>query len=149
MCPTAGPCTTGYKVGGWFELGLAPVEGLHIDGRMMVMATAAGFAVGGRGELRLGDRDASHIATGVEVMADVGASGFFRLGWGTVPGVPMTATVEISNLPASDRATGVRLYYDLGHDFGRGLRVGLRVGYAARIEQVAGLTGGLGATVDF
>jgi hypothetical protein len=150
-CPSDAPCTEekGFKVAGWFELGLAPVEGIRLDARMMVMATAAGFAVGGRGELRLGDRDASHIAVGVEAMADVGTSGFFRLGWGTVPKFPMTATVEVSDLPSSDRPTGIRLYYDVAHEFAPGVRIGLRVGYAARVEQVAGITGGLGANLDF
>ena len=113
------------------------------------MATQAGFAVGGRGEARLGDREASHVAVGVEYLADVGTSGFFRLGWGTVPKVPMSATVEITNLPASHRDTGVRLYYDVGREVAPGVRVGLRVGYAARTQSVAGFTGGAGAAVEF
>jgi len=149
-CPTGSTtCEAGFKVGGWFELGLAPIEGIRFDGRMMVMATGNGFGIGGRGEARLGERDASHVAIGVESIQDIGTSGFFRLGWGTVPTFPMTATVEITNLPAPDRSTGVRLYYDLAHDFGQGVRVGVRVGYAARVQTVAGFTGGLGATVDF
>ena len=62
-----------------------PSRAFALDGRMMVMATQTGFAVGGRGEARLGVRDASHVALGVEYLADVGTNGFFRLGWGTVP----------------------------------------------------------------
>jgi hypothetical protein len=153
MCPQGAtpPCTAdaGFKLGGWFELGLAPIEGFHLDGRVIAMANVAGFALGGRGEARLGMIDASHVAIGVEYLADVGTDGFFRLGWGTVPGFPMSATVEISNLPASTRDTGVRLFYDVARDVGSGVRLGLRVGYAARVQTVAGLTGGLGATVDF
>jgi hypothetical protein len=150
-CAGAAPCTgdAGFKVGGWFELGLAPLEGVHLDTRVMVMATSVGFGVGARGEIRLGDRDASHIALGTEVMKDIGADGFFRLGWGTVPRFPMSATVEITNLPATTRDTGVRLYYDIANEVAPGVRIGLRIGYAARVEQVAGITGGLGATVDF
>jgi hypothetical protein len=151
MCPTTQACTAeaGFKVAGWFELGLAAVEGVRFDARMMVMATQQGFAVGGRGEARLGERDASHVALGVEYLAAVGTNGFFRLGWGTVPRLPMAATVEISNLPADHRPTGVRLYYDLGYDVTPGVRVGLRVGYAARNQSVAGFTGGGGASVEF
>ena len=139
----------GFKVGGWFELGLAAVEGVRIDGRMMVMATQDGFAVGGRGEARLGDRDASHVAVGVEYLAAVGTNGFFRLGWGTVPHLPMSATVEITNLPAHTQATGVRLYYDIGREVAPGVRLGIRIGYAARNQSVAGFTGGAGAAVEF
>ncbi len=52
----------GFKVGGWFELGLAPVEGFRLDARAMVLANANGFGVGGRLEARLGEREGSHIA---------------------------------------------------------------------------------------
>jgi hypothetical protein len=148
-CDSSAPCDTGFKVGGWFELGLAPIEGIRFDGRMMVMATKGGFGIGGRGEARLGDRDASHVALGVEGIQDTGASGYFRLGWGTVPTVPMSATVEVTDLPATSRPKGVRLFYDIAHDFGQGVRVGIRLGYAARVQQVAGFTSGVGATVDF
>jgi hypothetical protein len=139
----------GFKVGGWFELGLAPIEGFHLDARGMVLATSAGFGVGARGEARLGDRDGSHIAIGAEYITDIGANGFFRLGWGTVPGFPMAATVEITELPDVDRSAGVRLYYDLARELGNGVRIGLRVGYAARNQAIAGFTTGVNASVDF
>jgi hypothetical protein len=139
----------GFKVGGWFELGLAAVEGIRLDARMIVTADQEGFGAGGRGEARLGDRDASHIALGVEYLGPVGTNGFFRLGWGTVPKVPMSATVEITNLPASHRDTGVRLYYDVATEVAPGVRIGVRVGYAARVQSVAGVSGGAGATVEF
>jgi len=151
MCPTAEPCAleAGMKVAGWFELGLAAIEGVRLDARMIVMATAEGFAVGGRGELRVGAREASHVAMGAEYLADIGANGFFRLGWATVPKLPMAATVEITNLPASHRETGVRLYYDIAREVAPGVRLGVRVGYAARTQSVAGFTGGAGAAVEF
>ena len=150
MCSTTGPCQSKAGVkDGWFELGLAAIEGIRLDARLIAMATTTGFNIGGRGELRVGDRYASHVAVGAEYLADVGASGFFRLGWGTVPGWPMAATVEITNLPASYQDTGVRLYYDLGHEVAPGVRMGVRVGYAARTQSVAGFTGGAGAAVEF
>jgi hypothetical protein len=43
----------------------------------------------------------------------------------------------------------VRLYYDLARDIGGGVRLGARLGYAARVEQVAGFTGGATASVEF
>ncbi len=150
LCGDATDCSDkGFKVGGWFELGLGVVEGVRLDGRVMVMATEKGFALGGRIEGRLGVRDASHIAMGIEHLADVGTSGFFRLGWGTVPLTPMAATVEITQIPDDERNAGVRLYYDIARNLGGGLRAGVRVGYAARNQNVAGFTGGLNALVDF
>ncbi len=139
----------GFKVAGWFELGLAPVEGFRLDTRVSVMATQGGFQPGVREEVRLGVREGSHIAVGIEYLADVGTNGFFRLGWGTVPGLPMAASVEITNIPDESRDAGVRLYYDIAHALPNGVRLGARVGYAARNQSVAGFTGGANASVEF
>lgn len=152
MCPAGkDACTAsaGFKVGGWFELGVGVVEGVRLDTRAMVMATQDGFGVGGRLELRLGVLDGDHIATGIEGISSVGTTGYFRLGWATVPKLPMSATVEVTNLPASYRDTGVRLFYDLAVPVAPTVRLGVRVGYAARTEQVGGFTGGGSAVVDF
>jgi hypothetical protein len=145
------PCSgeAGFKVAGWFELGLAPVEGFRLDTRVAVMATQSGFQPGVREEVRLGVREGSHIALGIEYLADVGTNGFFRLGWGTVPSFPMAASVEITRLPDSSRDAGVRLYYDIAHALPNGVRLGARVGYAARNQAVAGFTGGANASVEF
>src|SRR5579862_5982426 len=62
----------GFKVAGWFELGFGLAEGVRLDGRGIVAATQGGFALGTRIELRLGDRDLTHVAGGVEYLADVG-----------------------------------------------------------------------------
>ncbi len=139
----------GFKVAGWFELGFGVVEGLRVDARGIVAATQGGFALGTRDELRLGDLDRNHVAAGFEYLADVGATGFFRLGWATVPGAPMAATIEVTDLPSSERATGVRLLYDISHPFPSGLRLAARVGYAARDEHIGGVGAGLGAGFDF
>jgi hypothetical protein len=148
-CPGGDPCTgEAGLIAGWFELGLAPVEGVRFDGRAIVMATQDGFDVGARAEGRLGSLEGSHIALGVEYLGAVGTSAYFRLGWATVPRLPMAATVEVTNLPSADRPYGVRLYYDLAREVA-GLRLGVRAGYAARVETVAGFTGGAIATVEF
>ena len=150
-CGAAASCNVdaGFKVAGWFELGLAPIEGIGIDGRMMVMATQDGFSVGGRGELRVGVRDGTHVASGIEYMADVGTAGFFRFGWGTVPLTPMSATVEITKLPTETSDVGIRFYYDLTRQFTDSLRLGARIGYSGRNQELGGITGGAQAMVDF
>lgn len=144
-----GSARSGFNVAGWFELGLAPIEGVALDGRAIVLATPESVALGGRAELRIGVRDGTHVAAGVEYLADVGATGFFRLGWGSVPRTPMTATIEVTNLPASTSDVGVRLYYDIARELGYGLRLGLRLGYAARAQDLFGFTGGTTASIDF
>ena len=139
----------GFKVGGWFELRFSIRDGIDFDARGMVVATSSGFNVGARGEFRIGVEDSTHVAIGGEHIADVGDAAFVRLGWGTVPGFPMAATVEITDFPAERRAAAVRLLYDVAHPFADGLRVGLRVGYQARDQQIGGLSAGLNTTLDF
>lgn len=139
----------GYKVGGWFELGLAPVEGVRLDVRGMFMANQEGAAFGGRAELRAGVADANHLALGVEYQEQVGASGYFRLGWLATPRVPMALTVDVTDLPAALRSTGVRLLYDVFYPLPAGLRLGARVGYAARDQRIGGPSAGLSASYDF
>jgi len=139
----------GLKGGGWFELHFILRDGIEVDTRGMVMATQEGFNVGGRTELRLGDSQGSHFGLGAEIIADVGMAGYFRLGWGTVPGFPMAATVEVTNFPAPHRAAAVRLFYDVARPLGNGMKVGARVGYQARDQQIGGATAGLNASFDF
>lgn len=151
MCSPA-PCTdqAGFKVGGWFEVGLGIVEGIHVDGRATVMATRDGFGAGARGELRVGERDSNHVALGGEYLQHVGSSGWVRLAFASLPRLPMAMTVEATRLPASDAVTtGIRLYYDLARELVPGFRVGARVGYAARVQQIGGVNLGLGLSADF
>lgn len=153
-CDFLGPEETcdievGFKGGGWFELGFLLSDGVELDTRGMVMATQTGFNVGGRAELRIGDSRGSHVGFGGEYIGDVGAAGFVRLGWGTVPALPMAATIEVTKFPSSDRATAVRLIYDVGHSFEGGVRVGARVGYQARDQLVGGVTLGLNTSLEF
>lgn len=149
--PDAATCRkyAGFKVGGWFELGFGVAEGVRVDLRGIVVANQEGAAPGARAELRTGSLDSNHIALGFEYTKDVGSAGFFRLGWDTVPGAPMAATVEVTDFPAASRATGVRLIYDVFHPLTNGMRVGGRLGYAARDQIVGGATAGLSASMDF
>ncbi|MCB9571132.1 MAG: hypothetical protein H6709_03485 [Kofleriaceae bacterium] len=139
----------GYKVGGWFGVRLGMGQGVDLDARGMVMATEVGAGLGGALELHVGDDEASHVAFGLEAMQDVGVSGHFRLGWATVPDLPMAATVEVTDLPSSRRATGIRILYDVAYPVSPGVKVGARVGYAARDARVGGFAGGANLTLDF
>ena len=125
------------------------VSRVRFDGRGMFTANQDGFALGARGELRAGVADGNHLAAAIEYMADVGTVGSMRLGWATVPRVPMAMTIEITDLPSSDRATGIRLLYDAFYPMPTGLRLGARVGYSARDQIIAGPSAGLSASYDF
>jgi hypothetical protein len=139
----------GLRAGGWVELRFRVLRALDIDVRGMVQATQDGFNVGTRNELRIGSELGSHVALGVEAIADIGTAAFFRLGWDTVPGLPMAATIELTDFPASHRASGLRLIYDIAHPMDNGIRVGLRAGYQARDQRIGGVALGGSMALDF
>ena len=139
----------GFKVGGWFELRLGVGDGVDLDARAMVLASDVGFGVGGRGELRFGVEDGNHVAVAVEAIQDIGTTTGFRLGWATVPRLPMAATVEVTDMPSEIRATGVRFVYDVALPVTEGTRIGGRIGYQARDADIGGLSGGANLTMDF
>ena len=139
----------GLAGGGWVELRWRLARRVDLDTRAMVQATPAGFSVGGRGELRFGEEDGSHVALGGEAIDEVGSAYFVRLGWDTVPYLPMAATVEVTDFPAPHRARGVRLVYDVAHPMPTGLRVGARLGYQARDQDIGGATLGFNAAFEF
>lgn len=151
MCEVLDDCQeeAGFKVGGWFELRFTFVDGVELDARGIVIATTSGFEVGGRGEFRIGVEDSTHVAIGGEYLGEAGSDAFVRLGWGTVPGLPMAATVQVTDLPAKHRAAGVRLLYDIQRPLENGLKVGLRIGYQARDQLIGGVTAGINTTLDF
>lgn len=139
----------GFRISGWFQLRFLVTDDIEIDARGVVLATPDGFNVGGRGELRVGESHGTHVGLGTEILADVGVAGWARLGWGTVPGFPMAATVEVTNFPAPNRATAIRLMYDVSRPFSNGFRLGARLGYQARDQQVGGISLGLNSTLEF
>ena len=145
MCPVEG----GFRTSGWFQLRFLLTDGIEIDGRGIVMATPQGFNMGVRAELRIGEATGTHLGVGTEILPDVGTSGHVRLGWGTVPGLPMAATVEVTDFPAPHRAAAVRLMYDVSRPFSNGFRIGGRFGYQARDQQVGGLSVGFHSSLEF
>lgn len=145
------PCerAAGFRAGGWSELRWRLTDVVGLDTRALIQATPSGFGFGGRAELRFGDDFGTHVALGGEAISEVGSSAYFRLGWDTVPRLPMAATIELSDYPSSHRDPAVRLLYDLSYDTGVGLRVGGRVGYQARDHGIGGPAGGVHASLDF
>jgi hypothetical protein len=139
----------GFKAGGWVELELRFLRIVHLLVRGQVHAATRDFNWGTRDELRIGSELGSHVALGVEALRDVGTAVYFRLGWDTVPRLPMAATIEITDFPAPHRAAAVRLLYDVAYPMDNGLRLGLRAGYQARDQGIGGPTVGASVALDF
>ncbi len=139
----------GIAGSGWAEVRLRVTSLIDADVRGIVAATKSAFSFGGRVELRAGPELGSHVALGLEYIPETGFNAFVRLGWDTVPHLPMAATIEITDYPASHRATAVRLIYDVAYPMTSGLRIGLRGGYQARDEGIGGATAGGNLALEF
>jgi hypothetical protein len=139
----------GYKEAGWFEVRLRLASLVDVDGRGIVAPTQTGVSVGGRVELRVGSENGAHVAGGIEGVQQAGYAAFLRLGWDTVPAFPMSTTIEVTNYPSSSSDPAVRLVYDIAHPLENGFRVGLRVGWQARNQQLGGLAAGVNLAYEF
>ncbi|MFH0903329.1 MAG: hypothetical protein V2A73_22095 [Pseudomonadota bacterium] len=148
-CEGRAECQEGFRAGGWFELGFRLSRNVCLDWRAAVQATGEGFNLGTRGELRLGGELGTHVAFGIEAVRDVGLAGFFRLGWDTVPKLPMAATIELTDFPAPYRPHALRLLFDVAYEFDGGLRAGVRAGYQARDQEIGNATLGANIALDF
>lgn len=146
-----GSCTgqAGFRTSGWVELRFRLSSVADIDLRGIVAATKTDFSGGARAVLRFGSELGSHVALGAEGIQETGVSFFLRLGWDTVPHLPMAATIELTDMPSSHRDMALRLLYDVAIPMDNGFRVGARLGYQARDQQIGGATGGLSLAFDF
>jgi hypothetical protein len=64
-----------------------------------------------------------------------------RLVWDTVPRYPMSAAVQVTDVPSGP--AGVRLLYRVDHALSESLLLGAQVGYQARASVGGGPTLGL------
>ena len=87
-----------------------------------------GFEVGGAGDVVVGDHEGTSLTFGAEGVTTLGVTGRARLGWLTVPKLPMGATVEVTNWPVGDEA-GLRLLFDAAYQLYPGAHLRVEAGY--------------------
>ncbi len=137
----------GYKYGiAEVELSLSPwlailprgIAGVQIDG----------FALGMGGTLRIGQEEGTSLLVGGLHLGDVGQLYHLQLAWNTVPRVPMSAEVSVTNQPGvSLNDYGVRLVYEARYELTDWVQVGGRVGY--QLRNIFHNGPGFGGTVVF
>jgi hypothetical protein len=133
---------------GFAEIRWRLSESVFLDTRGMLGADNNGFQPGGAVALLLGKPEGVYVALGGDVEGRVGSQGYLSLHWDTIPTVPMSATVALSDFPSQDRPTGVRLLVDASHVFGA-VEVVATAGYQARDIHVGGATLGLALQHSF
>jgi hypothetical protein len=121
---------------------LSPYVGL--TSKLIIGGNRAGFAAGGGGKLRIGRSFGSRVELETESTSGVGTSGTFRLCWATVPRVPMSAAVQLTDVPTG--AYGIRFMYRADWEIRPTMVVGALIGYQARRSVGGGVSVGLGAS---
>ncbi len=125
------------------ELSFNPYFG--IAGRLVLGGSARGFAAGVGGRMRIGRPRAARVEIEADTVNGIGATGGFRMAWDTVEGLPMSATIQVTNVPSGP--AGIRISYRIDWEMKEWLTVGAQFGYQARAALGGGLSAGLATAV--
>lgn len=126
---------------GFSEVELSFHSLFGISAKLLLGGNARGFAPGGGARVRIGRPRGSRVELEGEYISEIGMSGSFRLIWDTVPGLPMSAGGQVTNIPGGP--AGVRLIYGIGWELSDAVTLGAQLGYQARQSVGGGLTVGL------
>lgn len=112
-------------------------ELVRVRSRLVFGVSQSGFELGGALALVVGEPEGTGLEVGFEGVTGLGVTGRLRLGWATVPRVPMGATIELTNFPTGD-AAGVRLLFDAGYELYPGALLRVTGGYRGWTSVVGG-----------
>jgi hypothetical protein len=132
---------------GFAELRFRAGEWVRIDARV-TLGVVEHFDGGPGVQVIIGREPGTHFAIGAEYVTSVGARGWLRLAWNTIPGLPMSFTLEATTGPRQGSIAGL-VYLGVGHRFGRRVGVEARIGYATRDWGIGSIVAGGGATLEF
>lgn len=121
---------------------------VRVQGGVLFGFSKDGFEGGGDGAVVFGHRDGTDVKLFGAYVSGVGGAGGVRLGWATVPRVPMGATVEVTNYGANDRA-GARLLFDAGYELYPGALLKVVGGYRGRTSLAGGMSLGADLQLSF
>jgi hypothetical protein len=127
-----------FAFGDWFRLRPGVLLGISTQG------FEAGFDVAAL----FGDRDGTEFELSGGYVTHLGGRVKTRLGWCTVPRLPMGASIEVTSFPTNDQF-GVRLLFDIGYRAKNGFLVRFLAGYRGRTSLAGGPSLGLEAGYAF
>jgi hypothetical protein len=125
-----------FALGNWLRLRPGLVLGI----------SQVGFEAGGDLGVSIGERDGTEFELYGGFVSRLGGQLGARLGWSTVPRVPMGARIEITNFP-NNEDFGVRLLFDIGYRMSDALLVRFIGGYRGRTSLAGGPS--LALSVDY
>lgn len=129
---------------GFSEVEATVSPGLGMAARLLLGGNASGFALGAGARLRIGRPQGAHAEIEAETTAGLGSAATLRLAWDTVQRFPMSAAVQVTNVPSGP--PGVRLLYSVDHELTDSLLLSAQVGFQARSAVGGGASLGLAAS---
>ncbi len=129
---------------GFSEVDVALGRFFGLGARLVLGGNASGFAAGFGGRIRIGRPHGARAEFEGEYTGGLGGAGTFRLAWDTVPRFPMSAAVQVTNVPSGP--AGVRLLYRVGYQLTDSFLIGAQAGYQARAAVGGGPTLGFAAS---
>ncbi|MHB8872260.1 MAG: hypothetical protein ACYC8T_01105 [Myxococcaceae bacterium] len=133
------------------ETSFAPVFGM--SAKLLLGGNAEGFSTGFGMHARFGRPRGARVELGGETIAGIGSTADFKLAWDTVPRVPMSATLAITDVPsvtlrdATTGPVGVRITYRADWEVTDAVILGAHLGYQARAAVGGGLSFGLSTSL--
>jgi hypothetical protein len=124
------------------DVSLSRYFGLGV--RLTLGGNVTGFSAGFGGRVRIGRPGGARAEIEGEYNGGLGGTGTVRLAWDTVPRFPMSAAVQVTNVPSGP--TGVRLLYQVNYQLTEALLIGAQAGYQARASVGGGPTLGFAAS---
>lgn len=118
------------------DMGFSPYFGIGL--RLVLGGNSGGFAAGFGGKLRIGRPAGARAELEGEYTSGLGGAGTVRLAWDTVRRFPMSAAVQVTNVPSGP--VGVRLLYRVHYQLTDSILVGAQAGYQARTTLGGGPT---------
>lgn len=125
-------------LGSWFRIRSGVLLGVSTDG----------FEGGGELGLIVGDRRGTQLSLDGGYVSGLGGRVGTRLGWATIPRMPMGARVEITNFPTNDYL-GVRMLFDLSYQITPAALVRVEGGYRGRTSLAGGPSLGMALRYGF
>lgn len=118
---------------------------------LVLGASDTGFAAGFDALMRIGPQWSTHLEIGASIIQDLGGRYWLGFHWETVPYVPLTWTLELTERPGVDvEELGVRVMVDADVEINEHFSFGVRLGYATRLSSLSpGFVVGLATNVEF
>lgn len=141
------PISTGYD-SGFAELQFGLSDSLGLSTQVQLGANLESFTAGYRLAARLGMDPGTHVEIYGEGVGGIGFVGGMGLHWDTVPHVPMSTAIEVTNWPNADQVA-LRLLTEAQFPVTKAIDLTVQGTYQARTQVLGGFGGGIGCAFSF